>query len=85
MKKEILNIKFDDFQAIISVADGKAELWWTDYVANEWSEDYDSVAIALTRLALLVECDMAEWNIGFITTPKEHVAEHNAFALMSVA
>ena len=30
------------------------ELRWTDYVANDWSETYPSLALAVIRLGLLI-------------------------------
>lgn len=35
-------------------------LTWGDYVANDWAEAFDNLSDALTRLALLVECDTYE-------------------------
>lgn len=31
-------------------------LWWTDYVANSWEEMFDSLPVAIARLASLVKC-----------------------------
>ena len=33
--------------------DGTTELYVTDYVANDWTETYDSLAEALVRVAVL--------------------------------
>jgi hypothetical protein len=45
---------------------------WTDYVANEWTEEYDLLSEALTRLAMLAACKEANWELGFGTSPEEH-------------
>lgn len=45
---------------------------WTDYVANEWTEEYDKMSAALTRLAMLAACQEAGWDLGFSTTPEQH-------------
>ena len=39
--------------AEIVEADG-FELRWTDYVANDWSEPYPSLALAVVRLGLVI-------------------------------
>ena len=31
-------------------------LTWTDYVVNTWTEHYDSLAMALARVAVLAHC-----------------------------
>jgi hypothetical protein len=38
---------------------------WTDFVANDWCEVYDSLSEALGRLALLSACQEDGWEIGF--------------------
>lgn len=36
-------------------------LRWTDFVANDWCEVYDSLSEALSRLALLSACQESDW------------------------
>jgi hypothetical protein len=45
---------------------------WTDYVANEWTEEYDLLSEALMRLAMLAACKESNWELGFSTSPEEH-------------
>lgn len=40
-------------------------LKWTDFVANEWREEYGTLAQALLRLAVLVQCAENDWEVGF--------------------
>ena len=83
---EVVNTKFSDFAAIVRyVSDGaKVEIWWTDYVTNEWSEIYDSLAQALTRLALLLECMDSDWEKGFLYNAAQHAAKHLEFSNSNV-
>jgi hypothetical protein len=49
-------IKIDDLEYAATItkgADGQWRLWWTDHVANEWTETYTDLAVALARLATL--------------------------------
>jgi len=40
-----------------------------DYVANEWSEDYPTLSLALARVAVLVKCGEVGFNAsGFKNT-----------------
>ena len=44
-------------------------LWCTDYVANSWEEMFDSLPVAIARLASLVKCN--ESGDGFKYEPQE--------------
>lgn len=44
---------------------------WTDNVVNEWIEHYESVSMALARLAVLQECAQGDWLQGFHQNPAE--------------
>lgn len=53
-------------------------LWWTDRAANEWTETYSDLGIALTRLAVLHQC--VSTNEGFAhTEPADFAAAAAAF------
>jgi len=86
-KREIVRITRDDFMVIIRHSDSSPDdiygdritMEWTDYVANEWSEEYPNLAQALTRCALLLECEMSDWELGFATTPEQHSDIHRGF------
>ena len=45
--------------------DGKYSLWWTDFVANDYTETYDSLPIALAVLAVLLACGDSNWERFF--------------------
>lgn len=45
----------DEFESEVIAVDGGFELRWSDYVANEWVEAYDELAVAVARLALLID------------------------------
>lgn len=46
-------------------ADNKYSLWWTDFVANDYTETYDSLPIALAVLAVLLACGDSDWERFF--------------------
>lgn len=51
--------KMDGYHHHIEVRrgmDDSAFLYWTDGILNEWCEHYDTLAIALARLSILLEC-----------------------------
>lgn len=80
-KQEIMSLIRDDVGIVIRHSgDGdKVVLSWTDYVANQWDEEYDNLAQALTRCALLIECEMSDWELGFTMTPEQHSDMHRGF------
>lgn len=43
--------------------DGRWELTWTNYVADTRTEEYDDQSTALLRLAALVACAEADWEL----------------------
>jgi hypothetical protein len=56
-----LTLKRRDYKAEVwelvdSECGKKFVLWWTDYVANSWEEMFDSLPVAIARLASLVKC-----------------------------
>lgn len=83
---EVVNMNLNDAGIIIRyINDGaKVEFWWTDYVANEWSEVYDNLAQAFTRCALLLECEASNWELGFKNIDSAHVIEHNEFVMLNI-
>ena len=42
-------------------------LRWSDFVANEWEENYGSLSVALVRVAALVRCGESDWAKGFMS------------------
>lgn len=45
--------------------DNKYVLTWTDFVANDWTEEYVDLSVALLRLACLARCEEDDWSPGF--------------------
>jgi hypothetical protein len=79
-KQEIMSLIRDEVGIVIRQGDGdKVILSWTDYVINQWDEEYDNLAQALTRCALLIECEMSGWELGFTMTPEQHSDMHRGF------
>jgi hypothetical protein len=79
-KQEIMSLIRDEVGIVIRQGDGdKVILSWTDYVINQWDEEYDNLAQALTRCALLIECEMSDWELGFTMTPEQHSDMHRGF------
>lgn len=60
---------------IIRNADDTFTVNWTDYVANEWTETYEDLSVALLRMAMLAACKELNWDCGFITTTQEQHLE----------
>ena len=53
--------------------DGKYSLWWTDFVANEYTETYDSLPVTLARLAVLLACGDSDWERFFKHDNKDFI------------
>ena len=51
---------------VSSDADGYS-VEWHDFIANDWVERFDSLAVALARVAALVHCGSSDWASGFAT------------------
>lgn len=54
-------------------------LTWNDGVANEWTEDYDTLSLALLRLGTLMKCGESDWDEGFRFDEKEFAENAQAF------
>lgn len=52
---EVLTFSRNDFGGKIVEDDQGAVLYWTDYVANDWHEEFPSTAIAVARFGLLLD------------------------------
>lgn len=64
--------------------DRGATLYWTDYVANDWTEWYEDVSTALARLACLARCQETNWDAFFIGEPGDFVKHAEAMFLTSL-
>lgn len=60
------------------VGDG-FELSWTDGVANDWSEVWPQLDVALMRLAMLANCGRHDWDRFFATHDAEFYRNATAF------
>lgn len=60
------------------VGDG-FELHWTDYVVNDWTELYPTLALACARLALLMACADTDFELFFDTHERDFVASAQQF------
>ena len=45
-------------------------LWWTDYVANDWTERFESLPLVMLRMTALLACEESDWSKGFTTDPE---------------
>jgi hypothetical protein len=59
----------DDFEAEVVANDGKYVLRWNDFVANEWSETFDTLTAALTGFSVLVQAIDEEEVADFSLVP----------------
>lgn len=70
--------------AIVTPNEQGAELWWTDGIANEWREQFSTVALAVLRLASLFQCAGSNWTCGFSVEPQEFERLGDEFFLQVV-
>jgi hypothetical protein len=63
----------------IKKVDAVFALTWTDYVVNEWTENYPTLSVALARAAALVSCGEAGWEKGFAHAPETFSANAEKF------
>ena len=84
--KELFSVIIsDDAKAIVSQGtDDSGYLWWTDFVANEWLEHYQTVSLAIARLALLQACGESVWDKVFRQTPTEFVQQYGKFTEVAI-
>jgi len=69
--KSIEDAIAEKFETGVSIYehDGKFILRWTDFVANEWAEEFPTMSVALLRLATLIACGESGWRNGFQQEP----------------
>lgn len=68
--KPILDWRTDETHARIVrpdwLTDGRPfVLHWTDYVANDWSKQFENLSEAVVALAMLIRCGEDAWRSGF--------------------
>ena len=61
-----------------------AQLWWTDGIANEWTEEFPTVALAVLRLASLFKCSESDWVDGLAVESEEFERLGDEFFLQVV-
>jgi hypothetical protein len=54
-------------------------LYWTDNIANDWTETYDDMSTAFLRLATLVKCGELKWDTFFRFDQNEFAMNAEAF------
>ena len=75
-----MELRTEDYTAIIEECAGRFSLYWTDYVANEWIETFKYMSQAIARLAILQACQESDWVNGFASNPEKFSHDFNEFA-----
>lgn len=73
----VATLTLPDLHATVAADGGAFVLWWTDYVANEWTEIHPDLGTALARLAVLHHC--VTHGEGFDVEPGDFVPVATAF------
>jgi len=80
ISKVYVNLSGDDvYIGVGKNSEDKFVLYWNDYVANEWTEVFDTLPIALLRLAALLECGRSDWEKCFSKAPSQFVLAAECF------
>ena len=72
-----MQFKNDEYQADIIQEGEKFVLTCSDYIMNEWQEEFFNMAEAVMRLGLLIEA--VESNRAFSNSPKVFAKDLKAF------
>ena len=59
-------------------------LVWGDYFANQYREEFECLAVAMIRLAVLMACRQNSWVNGFATHGDEFDSDANKFIASQV-
>jgi hypothetical protein len=59
------------------------QLYWTDQVANDWTEEYDDASLALLRLAALVHSYEHDFESFFTSKGAKDFADNQAPAIFN--
>ncbi len=69
---QVLSLATDEFESVICrTTDARYALRWGDYVANVWNESYPTLSLAVARLAALLYCQEADWDLMLAVEPDE--------------
>lgn len=60
-------------------------LWWSDYVANEWEEFFPDLSSCLARLAVLVACGEHNFEPTFVHDGEEFRAVATDFFALTLS
>ena len=55
------------------------QLSWSDYVANEWTEQFTELSLVFARISALAKCQEQNWQTGFVQSPSGFVSATNSF------
>lgn len=55
-RETVLSLNHGQVGVTLSAVGGKFELFWTDYVANDCHETFETLPVALARWAALLHC-----------------------------
>ena len=80
-----LDINGDCGVTVYRADDGRGVIRWTDYLVNEWSEEYDTVSLAIARAAALYACGEESWDKGFVGAPTDFAFAAREFIRQSIA
>jgi hypothetical protein len=74
-----------DSNVIVEQIDAVYTLRWNDGVANEWTESYPTLSVALARAATLAACGESDWEKGFANSPVDFTVNAKNFLVGEVA
>ena len=78
----VATLTLPDLHATVAADGDTFVLWWTDYVANAWTETHPDLGTALARLAVLHHC--VTHGEGFDVEPGDFVPVATAFLDASI-
>lgn len=59
--------------------DAVYRLSWSDYVANDWAEEYPTLSIAIARASVLVACAEGGFEEAFVSRPADFALDVSKF------
>jgi hypothetical protein len=74
-----ISLAINDVFAQVNVAPGGYELTWTDGIQTE-SEHFETLGMALGRLALLADCADSDWHSSFTKNSLGHELAWEVFS-----
>jgi len=77
--KNVIQVMVADVPVTITKGEREYTLHWTDGVANDWTESYPLLSLALARFATLVACAENDWQKGFVSSNNDFVLNASLF------